>query len=203
MKKFVLPGLVMVGIVAVALFGVWWFKVRGERIGVKMEDGGWRMEETKEEQEAREKREAYPSWLGNYVTLGVVKKEVLGKEQVISVNGRFVSLKPVPGSSDKYLVLDASSSETPLLRLVFRPHSATGIDFSTQVSLLSARRTDLPQDRVRLMGDLDKLSAETLDMVFAPGNWLSALPYKDSLGQVIKDEAGAYYVRALTLKEVR
>ena len=194
----------MVFLVSVFLVGVFLYKnsqsrrfaaEKGEEIEVRSEK--LKVENEKKEGELKKK-------LGSYAQEGVVKKKANGKEQVVAVGGRFVRLEPVPDSKDKYLILAAEDKKVPKLRLVFTPRPQEGIRFSTEISVIGqTQKLDSVQQALRLIGELDKLDQTTVDFLFRPDVWMTALPYyqNNQPGPVKKDINGAYYVRALTVVE--
>jgi len=198
MKKFVLPGLVIVGVVAVTL-GVWWLKGREERIGVER-DSRIENEKLKIENDQASSVARLPSWAQRYLKPGVqYRLDKLGHEQVSLVNGEFVRWQRINGSKDKYLVLQAEGQEIPLLRVVFTPRDDL---VPTQVGLFFPQKASAgANDFGRLVSDdISTLDTETFNSLFTAQSWVSALVWRDELGKSRQDEAGAYIVRTLMVK---
>ena len=198
MKRFILPVLVIVFLVSVSLVGVFLYKnsqsrrfaaEKGEKIEVRRE----KIED--KSGEASEKR----AFLKSYVNAGVTTHN----GSIVSVNGPFVGFEPISNSDDVYLKLKLPDKNIPRLRVVYKPDKDRGVRKVTEVSIIRPdKKAQGLAEALRLVGDINKISKDELDFLFRPNIWVSAILYLDKNGFNLEDESGAYYVRALTVKEI-
>ena len=207
MKKVILPGLAVVGVVAVALGGVWWIRNREVRYSVEEGREVGRRElgvgsNKRQSQDADKKQKELPEWLGNYITPGVVRTKLAGKEVPTSVNGRFKRFEPIQNSQDRYLVLETPAGETYKVRLVFAPQPEKGVRHATELSIIRPTHgATSVQGALKVVGDLDQVDQDTREFLFRPGIWVTAMIYLDSANRALEDENGVYFIRAVSIKE--
>ena len=198
MKKFLLPVLVIVFLVSVSLAGVFLYKNSGKRRfaaekGEKIEVGSRKIEDKSGEE--KEKR----TFLKSYVNAGVTTHN----GSIVSVNGPFVGFEPISSSDDVYLKLKLPDKNAPRLRVVYKLDKDRGVTKVTEVSIVRPdNKAQGLAKALRLVGDINKISKDELDFLFRPNIWVSAILYLDEKGNNLKDASGAYYVRALTVKEI-
>ena len=198
MKKFLLPALVMVFLVSVFLVGVFLYKnsqsrrfaaEKGEEIKVNSEKLKVKSEEESEKR----------TFLKSYVNAGVTTHN----GSIVSVNGPFVGFEPISSSDDVYLKLKLPDKNAPRLRVVYKPDKNRGVAKVTEVSIVRPdNKAQGLAEALRLVGDINKISKDELDFLFRPNIWVSAILYLDEKGNNLKDASGAYYVRAVTVKEI-
>ena len=162
---------------------------KGEKIEVKSEKLKVKSGEEKEKR----------TFLKSYVNPGVTTHN----GSIVSVNGPFVGFEPIPDSNDVYLKLELPDKNIPKLHVVFKPDESQGVMKVTEVSIIRPdKKAQGLVEALRLVGDINKISKDELDFLFRPNIWVSAILYLDEKGGNLKDPSGAYYVRALTIKEI-
>ena len=196
MKKYRLPGLVLIFLFLLLVAGLWVYKNQGRSSAEK----GASITVPPTSRSGQTSEGVKPAWLKRYLTPGVVTRDVYGDKEVSLVNGYFQRLEPVAGSDDEYLVLGVKDQDLPRLRLLTAPLPAKNIKFATEVSVLNLHKTHNLTEAIHSLGTWSKLDEETRQSFFSSQQWLSALVYTDSLGKPIKDSAGAYFVRAVVIK---
>jgi len=202
MKKFVLPGLVVGGVLAVALVGVWWVRGREVRYSVERDNEINSKLKIKNESENKQNQsqEEFPAWLGSYVTPGVVRSKVAGREIPLSVNGKFERFEQIEGSTDKYLILKTPAGETHKVRLIFSSQPEKDIKHTTELSIIRlTQNVNSIQDALRLVGDISQVNQDMLEFFFKPGTWITAVMYLKNKNNLVTDEFGYYYARAVTV----
>ena len=139
------------------------------------------------------------AFLKSYVNPGVTTHN----GSIVSVNGPFVGFEPIPDSNDVYLKLELPDKNVPKLHVVFKPNESQGVMKVTEVSIIRPdKKAQGLVEVLRLVGDINKISKDELDFLFRPNIWVSAILYLDEKGGNLKDPSDAYYVRALTIKEI-
>lgn len=200
MKRYILPALVVIFLVSASLVGVFLYKNSSNRrfAAEKGEEIKIDNEKLKIENEKSENRNI--AGIENYNTPGIVSRN----GRILSINGVFQRWQDIPNSKDKYIVIDASSDQSiPKLRVVFFKHN--DVRRVTQLSYLRLQNNvNNVHDALVLVGSLDKISEDELNLLIRPGVWLSVLPYYEKKdGQVKLKTCGdnCYYVRAITTQE--
>ncbi len=198
MKRYLLPALAFF-LVVVLGFGFWWLRsgewtLPAEKAGEvgEIEDRRWKMEDGEVDVE-----------LSSYLlTPGPVRRKVEGKEVVTSVNGRFIKLENIPNSKDKYLFLDGVEGKFSQLRIVGEKRPEIGLNYITQLSVISAysSKGKSISSRLREVGYFDSLSEEKLGFFLRPNVWLKAILYLRNQSPMT-DRQGHYYVLAVSVNE--
>ena len=146
----------------------------------------------------------YGAWLGNYVTPGVVNVNIDDKQQPLAVNGVFVRFEPIHGSSDKYMVLSPHDGQEEKVRLVFAPHPEMGVKLTTELSIIyPTQGVTSVQEALRVAKQINEVDEETLNFLFRPGVWVTAIFYRQDRTTLVKDDSGYYFARAVTISQYK
>ena len=200
MKKFILPALVMVFLVGLIALGAFVYKTSGNRRFAAEKGEEIKINNKKLKIKNEKSKNRNIAGIENYNTPGIVSRN----GRILSINGVFQRWQDIPNSKDKYIVIDASSDQPiPKLRVVLSKHD--DVKRVTQLSYLRLQNNiNNVHDALVLVGSLDKVSEDELNLLIRPGVWLSVLPYYEKKdGQVKLKTCGdnCYYVRAITTQE--